>query len=1755
MTFLLVPIDVVGLDLPQGQNGLKPMADFSQLPFMAITDDGSHEERFAENPFLGTSVLSEPLSDIGAWLPGGVHLHWTLPAALATARSSADALGRFPPAPNRWLVCGWLGTVLRGSWVIESDYVWDPGESQDLMDRYRDSLSIWPQSIIQQEDGGSRFEPTGDTPPYRYIGRCRALKQPWPQAQPPSYLDGLTALGYGEPHFAAFYPNCRSVFGFHDPAPVRSGHTWYEVFGWYANPDDDPLAGAVAAASASVHAQNSADDPQPSLADQLRKTLAETFRWTLPDDADWTLLADPTSILCYGRAYQPGFVPVATPSLTGLQLAVGNSATEAAAALMAATLALEHYPGDSASQTAERIRIEDYLGALASSDGVRSQMVDIGTTLQGARHQQGFRAHASGPVWVIRPRPPLTGAAPDRPMVPGLDPAAESIAPPEALADTLNRLNSAQERYDRFRRWCEELRAQVYLDWYRYIHNIYPPPSEARNYDTLRSTLVMDHDPDLLIAYLKQVSLGDLNQALATTGEIVELRAGDLRAARYEIAGAPGNPAEPDVAAATTRVELRFSMGGWQTLAGRPWSDPDGERSLAQQVVECFAIVQQALDDHNYGKADKDCWDLASVPGPRFWEPAEPVVLLAGRDLPSAENPASGQTYGPRGLLVCAHFAPAAEFAAALKGLADSAGDQCLHDLLIGDLRQQLNQLANRLALSAPTQGSPRPFMLEWQAAVLPVFPNGNLRFQNGEYDPDFIRGNWQLNEVGLDLSSPNSPTTIAQYARPAPGNADTVRGRSVLSTHATSVLWLRLENYIIQRLQQAVIDPATLTAARPAPSDSPAATAPLITYFQAYPPHPQRDLDLMPNGLLDKAAYLRRYQRQITRWAQAFRAGQEVAVAKQALEDMQRVSVPPALGERVYGVLETRKRPEKKIGVANGLLRMVNTLGRQNELRAPGKSVTYADQAGGETTERTTTVPGQLISPDALTLFRDTIGLAPDTAVRLLNVIAKTDALSLNDLDAYLGGAPDDQPGPNAGWFACLLRYADAAGYFNATRASNAQQVYTHSMVYGLPDGGDIARALLAVVNDVALDSDGLQRLVGLSQGAAAAILDVRDIAPISSLAQLQSITAVGIATFAKLFAYADAQNLLPIAPDPNAPAPSEEAMQEEYGRDQADPLVTALEVWSRLVVAPPMFAQALGGFNDALLMREVGWQLPIADPLNFDEYRAWSEHVIRPAVADQARLAPLPFNDFHPIRAGQLNLTALRLVDVFGQAQNIEMDTPIAAESLGTDGTRVTLPPRLAQPARLSLRWLAAHDDQEEWTPHPATTPICGWLVVDHVAGSLLIYDASGLALGEIDLQGQWRMTPGARTPVRPADLDNPHLRQMVRWICQQGQAAAASQTEDQAGFIESFGAILETALEHIAPHSAPTQDMHALLMSRPMALVRARVSLELRGGYAIQQSYTALAKELQGLGRQTNGYERVRFPLRIGEHQRYHDGVVGYWVEDAQGTYAQADERGFFAPQSAWASAPHGPDDSHVHIYRRQDGALNHWRSLEDPPMTVAVLLDPRGLLHATCGILPPKTLSLPANLYASALRRLQVAFLTAPILTARDQIQLPLPQVAGWSWSWIAQEHQRWTTLAARPRVSQQDFTREWKPDQGVQIWQALIDIQVLEPLPEQAPPQAGLPPQAYYKAENLAAALAPASAPMTAIKQRFAALPPATQALLEMAQADIKRLIDTTGRGITAPPSQAVFLEHELREGWLVLKPEPTSAVPPGADGV
>lgn len=412
---------------------------------------------------------------------------------------------------------------------------------------------------------------------------------------------------------------------------------------------------------------------------------------------------------------------------------------------------------------------------------------------------------------------------------------------------------------------------------------------------------------------------------------------------------------------------------------------------------------------------------------------------------------------------------------------------------------------------------------------------------------------------------------------------------------------------------------------------------------------------------------------------------------------------------------------------------------------------------------------------------------------------------------------------------------------------------------------------------------------------------------------------------------------------------------------------------------------AQALTGFNDALLMHKQTRQLNIADPLGFAEDQRFAD-AIRLAVQNEIRRAPQPLQDFNPIRSGAFRFLKLRLVDTFGRVKELTLDQVAAAEPLTYpgDNTLIALPPRLAQPARVNLRWLSAGQVEQETNSHPATGPICGWLLPNYLDNSLAVYDPTGRFLGSVTVNPEmpWEPAFTVDAPAQIAAIAQPALRQVVSFIAEQGQS-----------YLESFITVVDTALNAIDPENFAQHQGMALLMGRPMAVVRAAVSLELLGQPAIHQGWHAFRQDLRRSGRATDGFTTVQFPIRLGEYQQLNDGLIGYWIETAEGYADQI----FYAPQAEISPDPR------LRTHAAEPFQL--YQAIADAPQRLTMLVDPRGQVHATSGILPTKGIDIPPQQYAAALEAIELAFLTTPVLTDSGRINLPLPVEPGYVWSWF------------------------------------------------------------------------------------------------------------------------------------------------------
>lgn len=449
------------------------------------------------------------------------------------------------------------------------------------------------------------------------------------------------------------------------------------------------------------------------------------------------------------------------------------------------------------------------------------------------------------------------------------------------------------------------------------------------------------------------------------------------------------------------------------------------------------------------------------------------------------------------------------------------------------------------------------------------------------------------------------------------------------------------------------------------------------------------------------------------------------------------------------------------------------------------------------------------------------------------------------------------------------------------------------------------------------------------------------------------------------------------------------------------------------------PVLSQALSGFHDALIMRKEQMQFPVDDP-RIQEY-----------VGERNQYAPVPNCYFNPVRAGRMNVDKIRMVDSFGQYRDIAAPYQIyAARNLTSstgDKSKIFLPPRVVQPSRLLLRWLAANEAAMETSEHPASTPVCGWLMPNYLDQSLLIYDSRGQALGVVrsrqDGQTVFRNSPGgAAFSIRYQDesfgdtaekyiAGNTILRNFV-----------VSLLKHDARYLEAFVDTLDRALSYVEPEAQQDESLRALLTGRPVALARVSMKLDLKGMPAVNQSWNSLMHDIAGAAatnssREHADFTRIEFPLRIGspkETNEFNDGLIGYFQEATD----QPDyDFGNFLSYHA--------DGSNRYIDKPALPNLVITAAPDAAPKTLLVLLDPRAKLHITSGILPKKGILIPRRHYADSYESMEVSLLAAPLLqqesplSAKGQegINIPVAFDSEYQWTWLAKEEDEWSEQPA------------------------------------------------------------------------------------------------------------------------------------------
>ena len=443
-----------------------------------------------------------------------------------------------------------------------------------------------------------------------------------------------------------------------------------------------------------------------------------------------------------------------------------------------------------------------------------------------------------------------------------------------------------------------------------------------------------------------------------------------------------------------------------------------------------------------------------------------------------------------------------------------------------------------------------------------------------------------------------------------------------------------------------------------------------------------------------------------------------------------------------------------------------------------------------------------------------------------------------------------------------------------------------------------------------------------------------------------------------------------------------------QKYNRDNpGQDLSPALTYLDHLSV----LGQSLGGLTDAFIMRDQCLQIVPINPAIFDTEKQNQSQ--RDSIIDSVEganyVSPDPDKSFLPVRAGHLKVLGVAIVDAFGQTLELRnLDQPVRASSLGTGRAESLLrfAPRLAQPLRLRFDWIAG---QNPPGTYPTNTPVCGWVIPNHLDKNVTFYDAGGTALGALQkiLRASAAGGTGGKAPVgdkaffwvpmpgtshRPKDIRNPHLRQFVQFL-----------ESMNVGTGNAFWNLLDDALGKTDSGEPEDDPMLSLLLGRPLALVRAELGLELAGLPAFDQGFEALGKF------DSKNFTKVKFPVQLGEAQNDADGLIGYFTDDPE-THIS----GAFYPASGATGT----------TYQR---AIEYGHALAldlEAPLAVTLLMDPRAKVHAVTGLLPKKAVTLPARVSSAAKSAKGAFFQVAPLVSPGGIVSMPKPSDDYGKWSW-------------------------------------------------------------------------------------------------------------------------------------------------------
>lgn len=418
--------------------------------------------------------------------------------------------------------------------------------------------------------------------------------------------------------------------------------------------------------------------------------------------------------------------------------------------------------------------------------------------------------------------------------------------------------------------------------------------------------------------------------------------------------------------------------------------------------------------------------------------------------------------------------------------------------------------------------------------------------------------------------------------------------------------------------------------------------------------------------------------------------------------------------------------------------------------------------------------------------------------------------------------------------------------------------------------------------------------------------------------------------------------------------------------------------------VLKTDIVAQSLSGLHQQLTLRDDA--LPRVLPSKGDGgFRGLD------ALLERTTNAPAAAGtEFTPFRGGSLVVRRLWVVDRFGQAYALNAPRlSVPASALHTPRSfRVKVQPRALEPLRLVV---------QPRMPAGSTTVVRGWVLPNLLEASLTVYDAEGAPLGIIAAADRVRWSPAqSAAPATPAEVADPCLRAFVERLVHAPGELASPKSER----FEALKQSLDDALSRTWPGGSDASASVASILGRPLALVRARVGIERRGGPIVDPNCLRSDSWLRMSPTEFDDavLDRLRAQpprsasITLGARYIPDDGLVGY--------YAVGSDRGDDSAQLELTAKTLGEKAPKLTLPLPRAESMS--------TRTLDLLLDPRGRVHLEGDIVPGTAFALSPQWYEETLRRLPAVMrVTSALVDSaapfapdvkpadRGRMRLPLP----------------------------------------------------------------------------------------------------------------------------------------------------------------